>query len=103
MSLNPTERANTIKEFQENLKLSGLSVDEVADALNTTPSKITRILNLEQSALEDPWIVRNFLIETIKQNGQTPVTFTALKGDWHNYWFLNSHVIDKQKVTNGEY
>ncbi|WP_353989590.1 DUF2316 family protein [Pediococcus argentinicus] len=103
MCLNPTERANTIKEFQENLKLSGLSVDEIADALNTTPSKITLILNLEQSALEDPWIVRNFLIQVIEQNGQTPVTFTALKGDWHNYWFLNSRVTDKQKVTNGDY
>ncbi|MBO1308083.1 DUF2316 family protein [Enterococcus sp. 669A] len=101
MSLTPQQMQDTIQEFQENLALSGLSVEEIARDLHTTDEKIQRILHLQQRALEDPWIVKEYLTEKIEAVGKMPVPFTALAGDYHQYWFLNAGKIDKRKLSRG--
>ncbi|MFD1318384.1 DUF2316 family protein [Loigolactobacillus zhaoyuanensis] len=102
MSLNPQQVTNTINELQENFERSGLTKQQVATDLDISLTKLERLFTLTQSSLNDPLILRNYLIEKVEANGQQPVEFTALVGDWHQYWFLNSRVIDKRKITAGD-
>lgn len=103
MSLNPQQMADTKKELHENFIRSGLSKKKVATDLNISTSKLDHLFNLTQQSLEDPWILRNYLLEKVAENGETPVEFTALKGDWHQYWFLNSRLIDQLQMSSGDY
>ncbi|MFK5237033.1 DUF2316 family protein, partial [Lactococcus lactis] len=41
-------------------------------------------------------------LEKIEKTGQQPVPFTALSGDWHRHWFLNSNLIDQQQMSKGD-
>lgn len=102
-SLTIQQQENTIKELRENMNLAGLTEPELAEYFHVSVEKITRILNLEQQVLEDTWIIRNYLLETIKINGGTAVPFTALQGDSSDYWFLNNRKIEQQKLSKGEY
>ncbi|KRN99283.1 DUF2316 family protein [Companilactobacillus kimchiensis] len=102
MTLNPQQITNTINELQENFELSGLTKQQVATDLNISLNKLDTIMNLNQESLNDPWIVRNYLIDKVRAKNQEPVPFTALAGDWHHYWFLNSRIIDKRKITAGD-
>ncbi|MFC6171816.1 DUF2316 family protein [Loigolactobacillus jiayinensis] len=102
MSLNPQQVKNTINELQENFNRSGLTKEQVAADLHISLAKLERLFTLTQSSLNDPWILRNYLIEKVQANGQEPVAFTALVGDWHQYWFLNSRAIDQRKITAGD-
>lgn len=94
--------AATRYELQSNLKLTGFTKEQVAKDLNISLTKLDNLLNLNQESLNDPWILRNYLLEKVKASGQIPVPFTALKGDWHQYWFLNSTVIDNQQMSSGD-
>ena len=38
------------------------------------------------------------LYEKVKEKGETPTEFTALKGSHRNYWFLNADVIERGKI-----
>lgn len=102
MSLNPQQVTNTINELQANFERSGLTKTQVATDLHISLTKLDRLMTLTQESLNDPWILRNYLIEKVTENGQQPVFFTALAGDWHQYWFLNSHAIDQRKITAGD-
>lgn len=102
MSLTLGQQKATIKEFQENLDLSGLSKEQVCSDLNISMIKLNKILNLQHSVLEDAWILKNYLIKQVEAAGKTPVIFTALKGDYHHYWFLNSHVIERGVMSKGD-
>lgn len=93
----------TRSELRENFELSGLSEKQIADDLDISITKLEHIFDLNQSSINDPWILRNYLIEKVEEMGKTPVQFTALKGDWHHYWFLNSRVIDNRQMSSGEY
>ena len=64
--------------------------------------KLEKIFNLKQRTLEDTWILRNYLLEKVEKTGQQPVPFTALSGDWHRHWFLNSNLIDQQQMSKGD-
>ncbi|WP_048001036.1 DUF2316 family protein [Lactiplantibacillus herbarum] len=103
MSLNPQQMVATRQELQENFMLTGLSKEQVANDLQISMVKLERLFALTQQSLEDPWILRNYLIEKVEEAGQTPVPFTALRGDWHRHWFLNSNVIDRQAMSAGDY
>ncbi|WP_455537740.1 DUF2316 family protein [Terrisporobacter sp.] len=98
MSLTREQKKNTIEEFQQNLEISGLTLDEIANSLGTDELTIKNILQLNMKHLEDTWILKNYLIKKIKEIHKTPVPFTALVGDYHDYWFLNSEFIDKGKI-----
>ncbi|APX71765.1 DUF2316 family protein [Companilactobacillus allii] len=99
MSLTNEQRVSTVREFHENLEISGLTFTQMADDLGTTAKVIEDILNLNVEKIEDPWILRNYLIKKIISLNKEPVPFTALAGDYHDYWFLNSKLIDKEKVV----
>ncbi|TYC48346.1 DUF2316 family protein [Weissella muntiaci] len=99
MSLNSVQRENTKMEFAQNIRLAGIEKVQIASELGISMVKLDRILKLDQSSLNDPWILRNYLINKIQEVGEEPVPFTALVGDWHDYWFLDSDIIDQGKIT----
>lgn len=98
MSLNQQQTINTKNEFQENFKRSGQSLEQIAADLNTTPAVIADTLALNVSRIEDPWDLKNYLEAALQQQGVTNVPFTALVGDYHRHWFLDSQRIDKKKI-----
>lgn len=95
MTLSRKQIETTKKEFQENLVRSQKTVDVVASELGTSVEQIYRILELNIREIEQPWILKNYLVETIESLGEKAVPFTALKGEYHEYWFL-----DKDKIEN---
>lgn len=102
MTLNPAQRTATEHELQENFQRAGLTVDQATSELGISAVKLSHIMHLTQRSYEDVWIVRNYLLEKVTEAGQTPVTFTALAGDWHRHWFLNSDIIDRRQLTAGD-
>lgn len=98
MSLTKKQQQQTIDEFQTNLQLLNYSLDKIASDLQTTTEKITAVAQLQVQKIEEPWILRNYLIDELRKNRQTPVLFSALSGDFHNYWFLNTEIIEKGKL-----
>lgn len=98
MSLTKEQIKNTTEEFRKNLKLSELSLEQIADDLHTDKCTIEKIININAKSIEDPWILKNYLNDKIKEIGKEPIPFSALVGDYHSYWFLNSRKIDKKKV-----
>lgn len=103
MTLNAQQMDNTRNELHTNFVLSGLTKEQVASDLNISTTKLDNLFNLTQQSLDDPWILRNYLLEKVEEAGETPVPFTALGGDWHRHWFLNSRAIDKRQMTPGDY
>ena len=71
---------NTKKELRKNFELTRLSKSEVATDLKISEVKL----------------------EKIEKTGQQPAPFTALSGDWHRHWFLNSNLIDQQQMSKGD-
>jgi hypothetical protein len=102
MSLNPEQMDATRQELAENFALTGLTKAQVASDLAISETKLVHLFNLTQQSLDDPWILRNYLIEKVQANGKKPIPFTALSGDWHRHWFLNSKAIDARKMTRGD-
>ncbi|MBL1225735.1 DUF2316 family protein [Enterococcus sp. BWR-S5] len=98
MSLSREQREQTIKEFEKNTAMTELTREQIALDLGTTTEKLERIMQLASGSLEEPWIVRNYLIEKISDLGKEPVPFSALKGDHHMYWFLDAEKIDQKKI-----
>lgn len=96
MSLTPAQVHATKAELQQNLALTGYTTAEVATALQTTPENINAILALHPRRIEDPWILRHYLLETLTVQHKQPVPFTALTGNYHQYWFLDADYIAQQ-------
>ncbi len=71
MSLNPLQIQHTKKELRKNFELTGLSKSEIANDLKISEVKLEKIFNLKQRRLEDPWILRNYLLEKVKKNRST--------------------------------
>ena len=97
MSLSAEQKMQTIREFEENVVLTGLPLEKIALELGTNTEKLQQIMRLASHSLEEPWIVRNYLIEKVTAIGNKPVPFSALKGDHHAYWFLDAEKIDREK------
>lgn len=103
MSLTPDQMAATRHELAANFALTGLTKGQVAAALNISTAKLDHLFTLTQQSLNDPWILRNYLLAQVQAQGKTPVPFTALKGDWHHYWFLDAAAIDQQQMSPGDH
>jgi hypothetical protein len=90
MSLTYSQQKATIREFQEAVMRSNLTIQEIAGDFKTSQKRIDAIL-------------KECLNEKITDQGNSPVKFTALRGDYHQYGFLNSSRIGKrqlyQKIT----
>ena len=98
MSLTVKQQDDIRMELRENFEKSGLTIEAVATDLATTPSYIEQLLRLEPKSYDHTWILRNYLYEKVKEKGETPTEFTALKGSHRNYWFLNADVIERGKI-----
>ena len=98
MSLSAKQKEDTRSELKENLNKAGVSIQEVADDLGTTKEYIQQLLRLEPKRLEDTWILKNYLIDKVRKAGKPPTVFTALGGDYHVIWFLDSEYIDGKKI-----
>lgn len=99
MSLNSTERFNTSNELKKNLKMSHLAIEDVANALNTSVEKINQILELDHVAPEDPWILKEYLSDQLRQQGLMDYPYSKLVGDFRNYWFLITRKIYKRQLS----
>ena len=98
MSLTHDEQKATKAELRAALAVSGLSIQQVAEELGVTSQVIEDTLDLDCRAIENPWVLKEFLADEARKQGKEPVVFTALKGDYHRYWFLNARVIDERKM-----
>lgn len=98
MSLSTEQKMKTIREFEENVTLTGLPLEQIALELGTDTEKLQQIMRLASGSMEEPWIARNYLIEKVTEIGNKPIPFSALKGDHHAYWFLDAEKIDQKKI-----
>ena len=98
MSLTKKQEDDTRRELKENFEKAGVTIRQVADDLGTTDNYIETIFRLDNSCHDDTWILKNYLIEKVIEAGKTPTPFTALGGDYHDIWFLNSRYIDGKKI-----
>ncbi len=98
MSLSAKQIENTRRELKENLNKAGVEIHDIATDLGTTQEYIMQLLCLEPKRYEDTWILKNYLIDKVREAGKTPTAFTALGGDYHVIWFLDSEYIDGGKI-----
>ena len=98
MSLSAKQIDDTRRELRENLDKAGVKIHDVAIDLGTTQEYILQLLRLEPKRLEDTWILKNYLIDKVRKAGKPPTVFTALGGDYHVIWFLDSEYIDGKKI-----
>ncbi|MBW3090213.1 DUF2316 family protein [Bifidobacterium miconisargentati] len=98
MSLTTEQRAATIREFRENMALLGLTADQIGADFGVSGATIERIIELKSGVLEYPWIIRRYLLDKAAAAGVEPVPFSALRGDPHDYWFLDDRVIDANRL-----
>ena len=98
MSLSKKQEDDTRRELRENLARSGVDIAQAAADLGTTREYLERVMRLDERRLEDAWILRNYLIEKVREAGGTPTPFTALAADHHIIPFLNSAYIDGKKI-----
>ena len=94
MSLTDAQIENTKSELKSNFEKSGLTIEEIAEKLKTTPEYIEELFNLNPRRLEDTWILKNYLIEVLNEKSIEVTPFTALVGESEGYWFLNIILLD---------
>ena len=98
MSLSMLQKHNTKRELRANIELAGLSVSDIARDLDTTEDYVLRVLDLRSGCLEDPWIVKEYLCDVLSEQHKETIAFTALAGDYRQYWFLDASKIDARML-----
>ncbi|MBD5136737.1 MAG: DUF2316 family protein [Lachnospiraceae bacterium] len=86
--------------MQENLRRSDLREEDVAETIQTTEKYVHDLPALKPRKSDELWILRNFLIHAVLEKGMKPMPFTVMKGDWHDYWFLDGDYIDRGSITS---
>ena len=99
MSLTKEQENTTRIELEENFVKSGLSLHKVASDLGTTDDYIDQLMHLQPIRLEDTWILRNYLLEKVKETGNDPTPFSVLRANPRQIWFLNADYIEGGKIT----
>ncbi len=97
MSLKIIERRNTRREFVRNIQLIGQTTAVVAEDLKISEQQLIEIINLKGSKIEDPWIVRNYIIDYASKKNMHLIPFSKLKGEASDYFFL-----DLKYIQNGQ-
>lgn len=95
MSLTREQAMATHDEFKMNIARSGLTLDDLAKALGTTAAVIAQCIDMHPRRIDDNWIIRNYLLDYLDSHNIEAVPFSALVGDYHDYWFLNSRIIKR--------
>ena len=79
MSLNAKEQERTRVELEANRELSGLDLEELADALAMSPQRTRSALALAaDSDPVDVWQLRDYLELAVRAAGATPAPYTVL-------------------------
>ena len=94
MSLTREQELATKRELREAMDLVGMDLKAVADALSVSPELVEQALDLRGSVIENPWVLKEYLADQARAKGLVPVSFTALRGNYHDYWFLDAARID---------
>ncbi|WP_405009532.1 DUF2316 family protein [Kitasatospora sp. NBC_01539] len=82
MTLNAAERRRTSEELAQNLALSGLTPQQVAQDLHLTPRQLQAALDLDPAAGPvDVWYLRDHLEQAVRDAGREPVAHTVLTGE----------------------
>ena len=98
MSLTEKQLTDTRFELIDNFKKTGLTLEEIADDLKCSKDYLIKVFNLNSDRLEDPWILRNYLIENLTSKNINITPFTALVGNSEDYWFLDSEYINNNVI-----
>ena len=88
----------TKNELEENFKKTNLTIDGIADELKCSPEYLKRVFNLNSLRIEDPWILRNFLMDYLTHNNTEITPFAALVGNCEDYIFLDSTYINNGEI-----
>ena len=99
MSLTIIERRNTKKELAANFNLAGVTLEQAAQDLATTPEQVEAVWHGQVDQLEEPWSLRNSLTTQLAAQGKTPLPYSRLQGDPAEHWFLNTDLIAKGRVN----
>lgn len=98
MSLNSEQRAATIREFQETMSRLGLTAERIGKDFGVSSSRVEQIITLKSGVLEYQWIIRAYLLSRAETQGVELTPFTALRGNPHDYWFLDGDFIDRGEI-----
>lgn len=98
MSLNSEQRAATIREFQETMSRLGLPAERIGKDFGVSGSRVEQIITLKLGVLEYPWIIRAYLLSRAETQGVELTPFMALRGNPHDYWFLDGDFIDRGEI-----
>nr|WP_131298188.1 DUF2316 family protein [Bifidobacterium longum] len=61
-------------------------------------SRVEQIITLKSGVLEYPWIIRAYLLSRAETQGVELTPFMALRGNPHDYWFLDGDSIDRGEI-----
>ena len=98
MTLTDAQTKRTSEELKSNFKKTGLTVEEVARDLKTTPEYIEDLLELNPRRIEDPWILRNYLIDVLTEKSIEITPFSVLRVKSEKVWFLDSNYINNGEI-----
>lgn len=99
MVLTSDEAAAVKDELQGNFDLSGITLKMAAIDLKTTPEHIQDVLNLKNCRREEPWVLRNYLIQIVLLQEKEPYAFSKLIGNPKRFGFLNNQFIEKGELN----
>ena len=97
MSLTQQQQDMAREDFVRAFAATGVTDEDAALALGTTPAYVARVARLDSRRIDDPWILRNYLLAEGKARGVT-VTFRVLTADYHTLWFLDGAYIDRGRL-----
>ena len=93
-----SQHAATIREFQESMSRLGLTAERIGKDFGVSGSRVEQIITLKSGVLEYPWIIRAYLLSKAAAQGMELTPFTALRGNPHDYWFLDGDFIDRGEI-----
>ena len=67
-------------------------------AIVTAPSSAGTHQPARSGVLEYPWIIRAYLLSRSETQGVELTPFMALRGNPHDYWFLDGDFIDRGEI-----
>lgn len=79
MSLNEQQRETTRQELQANFELTGFTTDQVRADLDMTADELAAAFAVEPGSNgTHVWRLRDYLQQTLEDQGKEPVPFTVL-------------------------
>ena len=78
MSLNAEQLARTRRELGANLTVTGLTREQVTVDLDLTAERLAAVLDGGPSDPVDAWLLRDYLLQAVRDTGGGPVPFTVL-------------------------